>query len=60
MKPSPRSDTIGHIGELVGSVNGDKVFENGSFDQVRMKLSHTVDFVTTNCSQVSHPHHFGV
>ena len=60
MKPSSRRDTVGHIRELIGSVYGDKVFEDGSFDKVGMKLSHTVDFVATNCSQVSHSHHFGI
>ena len=57
MEPSPGGNAVGHVSEFVGSINLDKVFKYCCLDEVRMKLSYTVDFVASNGREVSHLHH---
>ncbi len=48
VQPSSRGDAVCHVGEFVRTVDTDKVFEDGCLDKIRVELSDTVDFVTTN------------
>lgn len=57
VQPSSWCDTVGDICELVWSVDLDKVLENGSLDQVGVKLSNTVDLVRANDCKVGHSYH---
>ena len=57
MEPSSGGNAIGHVGEFVRSINLDEVFEDCGFDQVRMKLSYTIDLVAANGREISHLHH---
>lgn len=45
VKPSSWSDTIGNVGELVRSVDLDKVLENCGLDQVGVQFCDTIDLV---------------
>lgn len=60
VQPSARSDSIGNIGKAVDTKDLDKVLEDCGLDQIRVQLSHTVDLVRTNNSQVSHADHLWV
>ena len=57
MQPSPWSDTVGDVGELVRSVDLDKVLEDSGLDQIGVELSHTIHLVRTDDSQVCHANH---
>lgn len=60
MKPAARGDTVGDVGELVRAINLDKVLENGRLDEIRMKLSNSVDLVRADNGQKCHAHHLGL
>ena len=60
VEPSAGSDTVGHVGELVGAEDLDEVLEDGGLDEIGVQLSNTVDLVRTNNSQVSHADHLGL
>lgn len=60
MEPAARSDTVGHIGELVGAINLDKVLEDGGLDEVRVQLSDTIDLVRSDNGEERHPNHLGL
>jgi hypothetical protein len=57
VQPPSRCDTIGYVGELIRTVDLDKVLENGGLDEVGVKLGYTIDFMASNGRQVSHSHH---
>lgn len=56
----PRRDAVGHVGELVGPADLDKVLEDSRLDQVRVQLRHLVDLVRPDDDQVRHAHHLGL
>lgn len=60
VEPSARSDTVGHVGKLVGAVDADKVLEDGGLDEIRVQLSDTVDLVGANNGEVGHANHLGL
>ncbi len=58
VQPTSWCDSVRDVRELIRSKDLDKVLENGSLDQIRMKFSDTVDLVGTDNSQESHANHF--
>ena len=58
MEPPSRRNAVGHIGKFVWSIDLDKVFKDCGLDQVRVKLSYTIDLVASNGGEVGHLHHF--
>jgi hypothetical protein len=60
VQPTARSDTVGDIGELVLTIDLDKVLENGCLDEVGVQFCYTVDLVRTNDGKESHADHLGV
>lgn len=57
VEPAARSDSVRHIGELVGTVDLDKVLEDSGLDEIRVQLSNTIDFMRPNNCQERHAHH---
>lgn len=57
VEPAARSDSVGHIGELVGTVDLDKVLEDSGLDEIRVQLSNTIDLMRPNNCQERHAHH---
>lgn len=57
VKPTTGSDAVGHVGELVRTVNLHKVFEDSCLNEVRVQLSDTVDLVRSDNGQEGHPYH---
>jgi hypothetical protein len=51
---APRRDAVGNIAKLVFAVEVDKVLHNGGPDELRMKLSDTIDLVRANDSKIGH------
>ena len=60
VQPTTRSDTVGHVGELVEPKDVDEVLENGGLDQIRVQFSHTVDLVRPDNSEERHANHLGL
>jgi hypothetical protein len=59
VKPSTRSDSVCHVGELVRAINRDKVLEDGRLDEIRVQLGDSIDLVGPDKCQVGHAHHLG-
>ena len=57
VQPSAWSNAIGDIRESISSKNLDKVLEDRSFNEIRMKLSDSIDLVRTDNSQIGHADH---
>lgn len=60
VQPSAGSNTVCDVGELVRAVDLNKVLEDGGLDEVGVQLSHTVDLVRADKSQVRHADHLRV
>lgn len=60
VQPAARSDTVGDICELVWAEDSNKVLKDGGLDQVGVKLSHAVDLVGPDDSEVCHADHLGL
>jgi hypothetical protein len=60
VQPSARCDTICDVCELVGSIDLDKVLEDGSLDQIRVQLGYTVDLMGANQGEEGHADHLGL
>lgn len=71
--PATRSDTVGdllvsnvtimrttNIGKLVNAKELDKVLEDGSLDELRVKSGNTVDFEGTDDGKVGHAQRLGL
>lgn len=57
MKPAARRDGVGDVGELVGTVDGDEVSENGGLDEIGVQFGYPVDLVRTHDCEESHANH---
>lgn len=60
VKPSTGSDSVGDIGKFVGTVNLNKILEDGRLDEIRVQLGNAIDLVGSNNGQEGHPHHLGL